>query len=56
MVHLSKFGEFYEKMNEILFKFPNLLYIVTCQVHPVLVKTGQMYGPLFKKKIVGSYY
>ena len=31
-------------------------HIVTCQVHHVLVKTGQMYGPFFLKKIVGSYY
>ena len=30
--------------------------IVTCQVHPILVKTGQMCGPFFFKKFVGSYY
>ena len=24
---------------------PTYIHIVTCQVHPVLVKMGQMYGP-----------
>ncbi len=30
-------------------------YIVMCQVHPVLAKTGQMYGPFFLNFFVGSY-
>ncbi len=31
-------------------------YTVTCQVHPVLAKTGHMYGPFFLKNFLGSYY
>ena len=28
------------------------VYIMTCQVHPVLVKTGQMYGSFFLKNFL----
>ncbi len=35
-------------------RYNYITYIVMCQVHPVLVKTGQMYGPFLLNFFVGS--